>query len=59
MLEDKHIQLCDIDNSLFNYDLILRVNDNKTKYIAFDLFDYANQEIVSTTKIERDNNEKI
>ena len=52
MLEDKHIQLCDVDNSLFNYDLILRVNDNKTKYIAFDLFDYANQEIVSTTTIE-------
>ena len=58
MLEDKHIQLCDVDNSLFNYDLILRVNDSKTKYIAFDLFDYANQEIVATTKIERDNNEK-
>ena len=57
MLEDKHIQLCDVDNSLFNYDLILRVNDNKTKYIAFDLFDYANQEIVSTTKIESDTDE--
>jgi hypothetical protein len=56
MLEDKHIQLCDVDNSLFNYDLILRVNDNKTKYIAFDLFDYSNQEIVSTTKIESENN---
>jgi hypothetical protein len=53
-LEDKHIQLCDVDNSLFNYDLILRVNDNKTKYVAFDLFDYSNQEIVATTKIERE-----
>lgn len=52
MLEDKHVQLCDIDNSLFNYDLILRVNDNKTKYIAFDLFDYSNQKIIATLKIE-------
>ena len=55
-LEDKHIQLT-MDKSLMNYDLILRTNDNRTKYIAFDLFDYANQEIVSTTKIEGNNNE--
>ena len=26
----------------------------KTKYVAFDLFDYSNQEIVATTKIERE-----
>ena len=54
-LEDKHIQLDKIDNSLFNYDLILRVNDSCTKYIAFDLFDYSKQKIISTTKINKEN----
>ena len=54
MLEDEHIQLDKIDNSLFNYDLILRVNDSCTKYIAFDLFDYSKQKIISTTKINKE-----
>ena len=52
MLEDKHIHLHELDQSLFNYDLVLRTNDNGTKYIAFDLFDYSKQKIISTTKIQ-------
>ena len=55
MLEDKHIQLT-MDKSLMNYDLILRTNDNGTKYIAFDIFDYDKQQIIKTIKINEGNN---
>ena len=55
-LEDKHIQLT-MDKSLMNYDLILRTNDNGTKYIAFDIFDYDKQQIIKTIKINEGNNE--
>ena len=45
MIEDKHIQ---INN---DFDLILRVNDEGTKYVAYDIFDYTNQEIILTEKL--------
>lgn len=51
-LEDKHIQLT-LDKSLMNYDLILRANDKGTKYIAFDIFDYDNQQIIKTIKMKK------
>jgi len=57
MLEDKHIQLT-MDKSLMNYDLILRTNNNRTKYIAFDIFDYDKQQIIKTIKINEGNNDK-
>ena len=57
MLEDKHIQLT-MDKSLMNYDLILRTNNNGTKYIAFDIFDYDKQQIIKTIKINEGNNDK-
>lgn len=47
-MEDKHIQFC-LDGK--DYDLILRVNDEGTRYEAFDIFDYAAQQIVSTQPI--------
>ena len=50
-MEDKHIQL-DQNECLYNYDLILRTNDAKTKYVAFDIFDYKKQEIIFTKKIK-------
>ena len=40
-LEDKHIQFL-LDGK--DYDLILRTNDEGTAYVAFDIFDYLNQE---------------
>ena len=53
MLEDKHIQMTseypDID-----FDIILRVNDNKNKYIAVDIFDYRQQKTLKTIKIENE-----
>ena len=46
MIEDKHIQINQ------DFDLILRVNDEGTKYVAYDIFDYTNQKIVLTEKIK-------
>ena len=46
--EDKHIQLNlseDVEKIMCDYDLILRVNDEGTKFVAFDIFDYANQKL--------------
>jgi hypothetical protein len=40
-MEDKHIQFF-LDGK--DYDLILRVNDEGTQYVAFDVFDYEAQE---------------
>ena len=51
MLEDRHVQL-NQDECLCDYDLILRTNDDKTKYVAFDIFDYKNQKIILTKKLE-------
>ena len=41
MREDKHIQFT-LDGK--DYDLILRVDDEGVNYVAFDIFDYAQQE---------------
>ncbi len=55
MKEDKHIQLNlseDVEKIMCDYDLILRVNDKGTKFIAFDIFDYANQKYIFTHKLK-------
>jgi hypothetical protein len=51
MLEDRHIQL-NQDKCLYDYDLILRTNDDKTKYVAFDIYDYKNNKTILTKKLE-------
>jgi len=53
MLEDKHIQI-DSDNKNIDLDIILRVNDKCTKYIAIDVFDYKQQNILQTIEIEEE-----
>ena len=57
MKEDKHIQLNlseDVEKIMCDYDLeILRVNDKGTKFIAFDIFDYANQKYIFTHKLKQ------
>ena len=55
MKQDKHIQLNlseDVEKIMCDYDLILRVNDRGTKFIAFDIFDYANQKYIFTHKLK-------
>ena len=55
MKEDKHIQLNlseDVEKIMCDYDLILRVNDKGTKFTAFDIFDYANQNYIFTHKLK-------
>ena len=55
MKEDKHIQLNlseDVEKVMCDYDLILRVNDKGTKFIAFDIFDYVNQKYIFTHKLK-------
>ena len=49
MLEDKHIQFA-LEGR--DYDLILRVDDEGLRFVAFDVFDYALQETVLTKQIE-------
>ena len=51
MIEDKHIQL-NLDKCLYDFDLILRTNDDNTKYVAFDIFDYKNQKTLFTQRLE-------
>jgi len=46
MLEDRHIQINE------NFDFILRTNDDNTKYVAYDIFDYKNQKIILTERLE-------
>lgn len=53
-LEDRHIQL-NQDKCLYDFDLILRTNDDKTKYVAFDIYDYKNNKTIFTKQIEVDN----
>jgi len=50
-MEDKHIQLTQ-DISLYDYDLILRVNDDRTEYISFDIFDNKKQEYIFSNKLK-------
>lgn len=50
-LEDRHIQL-NQDKCLYDYDLILRTNDDKTKYVAFDIYDYKNNKTILTQQLE-------
>ena len=42
----------DVEKIMCDYDLILRVNDRGTKFIAFDIFDYANQKYIFTHKLK-------
>ena len=45
-MEDRHIQIDltgDINCPLLDYDLILRTNDEGTKYVGFNVYDYKNQ----------------
>ena len=49
-MEDKHIQLTQ-DTILYDYDLILRVNDDRTEYISFDIFDNKKQKYIFSNKL--------
>jgi hypothetical protein len=48
MLETKHIQFT-LNGR--DYDLILRVDDDGQEFVAFDIFDYENQETVFSDTI--------
>lgn len=48
MNEDKHIQF---SLNGRDYDLILRVDDEGREFVAFDIFDYEQQETVLTKQI--------
>ena len=54
MLEDKHCQIIlknedeGINNILMDFDLVLRTNDEKTKYEYFDIYDYKNGDMVAS-----------
>jgi hypothetical protein len=48
MNEDRHIQFC-LNGR--DYDLILRVDDDGCEFVAFDIFDYDQQETVLTKQI--------
>lgn len=48
MNEDRHIQF---SLNGRDYDLILRVDDEGREFVAFDIFDYDQQETVLTKQI--------
>jgi hypothetical protein len=52
MKEDKHIQFT-LEGR--DYDLILRVDCAGQSYVAFDIFDYDQQEIKATQLIDLEN----
>jgi hypothetical protein len=48
MLEDNHIQIDLGDHKeLLDYDLIMRVNDDGTKYTGFDICHYITRTIIA------------
>lgn len=50
-LEDKHIQLT-VKYPEVDFDIILRTNDELTKYVAIDIFDYREQKFLKTINLE-------
>ena len=52
MLEDKHCQIIlkhendEVNNLLMNFDIILRTDDKRKKYISFDIYDYKNKDYI-------------
>lgn len=64
MLEDKHCQVIlkheddTVNNLLMDFDIILRADDKRKKYISFDIYDYKNKDyIFSYTFKKRGKNE--
>ena len=59
-LEDKHLQIDltkDKNCPLLDYDLILRTNDEGTKYVGFDIYDYKNQTPITWVSFEKKAND--
>tara|TARA_B100000085_G_C18394003_1_gene451639 strand:+ start:174 stop:371 length:198 start_codon:yes stop_codon:yes gene_type:complete len=52
MLEDQHCQIIlkhendEVNNLLMNFDIILRTDDKRKKYISFDIYDYKNKDYI-------------
>jgi|TARA_Y100000004_G_C8773058_1_gene351608 hypothetical protein len=50
MLEDKHCQVIlkheddTVNNILMDFDIILRTNEKRNKYISFDIYDYKKKD---------------
>ena len=51
MLEDKHCQVIlkheddTVNNILMDFDIILRTNEKRNKYISFDIYDYKKKRL--------------
>jgi len=52
MLEDKHCQVIlkheddQVNDILMDFDIILRTNDTRKKYVSFDIYDYKNHDLI-------------
>lgn len=52
MIEDKHCQIIlkhegdEVNNHLMNFDIILRTDEKRKKYVSFDLYDYKNKDYI-------------
>lgn len=52
MIEDKHCQIIlkheddEINNHLMNFDIILRTDEKRKKYVSFDLYDYKKKDYI-------------
>ena len=55
-LEDQHLQIDLTKNKncpLLDFDIILRTNDEQTKYTSFDIYDYKKQKCIHTIKLNK------
>ena len=59
MLEDKHCQIIlkhendEVNNLLMNFDIILRTDDKRKKYISFDIYDYKNKDYIFSHTLKK------
>jgi hypothetical protein len=58
MIEDKHCQIIlkheddKINNHLMDFDIILRTDEKRKKYVSFDLYDYNNKDYIFSYQLK-------
>ena len=64
MIEDKHCQIIlkheddEINNHLMNFDIILRTDEKRKKYVSFDLYDYKNKDYIFSYQLKQSEEKK-
>ena len=62
MIEDKHCQIIlkheddEINNHLMDFDIILRTDEKRKKYVSFDLYDYEKKDYIFSYQLKQGEN---